>query len=69
MMRSRYSKCEGQRGQIFRYGNMSEEESELYAAALGASESKGIVSLLCDLGCVMKPALAVDVKTTEHTIQ
>ena len=30
-------------------------EAELYAAALEASESKGIVSLLRDLGCEMKP--------------
>ena len=33
----------------------SSAESELYAALLGASESKGSVSLLCDLRHVMKP--------------
>ena len=41
-------------------------ESELYAAALGASESKGIVSLLKDLGYKMKPVLAIDAKSAEH---
>ena len=41
-------------------------ESDLYEAALGASESKGIVSLLCDFGYVMKPVLAIDAKATEH---
>ena len=38
----------------------------VYAAALGASESKGIVSLLEDMGYEMKPVLAVDAKATEH---
>ena len=40
-------------------------EAELYAAALGASESKGIVSLLRDLGYETKPKLAIDAKATE----
>ena len=44
-------------------------EAELYAAALGASESKGIVSLLRDLGYEMKPVLAFDAKATEHTLR
>ena len=35
---------------------ISSAEAELYAAALGASESTGIVSLLKDLGFEMKPA-------------
>ena len=35
---------------------------QLYAAALGASESKGIVSLLRDLGYEKKPVLAIDAK-------
>ena len=45
--------------------------AELYPAALGASESKGVVSLLRvrDLGCQMKPVLAVDAKATEHILQ
>ena len=41
-------------------------DAELYAAALGASESKGIVSLLTDLGYEMKPVLAIDANATEH---
>ena len=43
-------------------------EAELYAAALGASESKGIVSLLRDQGFEKKPALAIDAKATEHIL-
>ena len=39
----------------------SSAESELFAAALRVSESKGIVSLLFDLGYVMKPVLAIDI--------
>ena len=41
-------------------------EAELYAAALGASESKGIDSLLKDLRCEMKPVLAIDAKATKY---
>ena len=41
----------------------SSAEAELYAAALGASESKGSVSLLKDLGYEMKPVLAIDAKS------
>ena len=37
-------------------------------AALGASESKGTVSLLKDLGYEMKPVLAIDAKATEHVL-
>ena len=44
----------------------SSAEADLYAAALGASESKGMVSLWKDLGYEMKPALAIDAKATEH---
>ena len=47
----------------------SSAEPELYAAALGASESKGIVSLLRDLGYEMKPVLAIDAKATDHILQ
>ena len=46
----------------------SSAEAELYAAALGASEVKGIVSLLRDLGYEKKPVLAIDVKATEHIL-
>ena len=46
----------------------SSAEAELYAAALGASESKGIVSLLRDLGYEKKPVLAIDAKATEHIL-
>ena len=40
----------------------SSAEAELYAAALGASELKGIVSLLRDLGYEKKPVLTIDAK-------
>ena len=43
-------------------------EAELYAAALGVSELKGIVSFLKDLGYEMKPVLASDAKVTEHIL-
>ena len=43
-------------------------EAGLYTAALGASESKGIVSLLRGLGYEMKPVLAIDAKATEHIL-
>ena len=46
----------------------SSAEAELCAAALGASESKGIVPLLRDLGYEMKPVLAIDAKATEHIL-
>ena len=46
----------------------SSAEAELYAAALGASDSKGIVSLLRDLGYEKKPVLAIDAKATEHIL-
>ena len=46
----------------------SSAEAELYAAVLGASESKGIASLLMDLGHEMKPGLATDAKATERTL-
>ena len=43
-------------------------ESELYAAALGASEAKGIQSMMCDLGFAVKPVLIFDAKATEHIL-
>ena len=46
----------------------SSAEAELYAAALGASESKEIVSLLRDLGYQKNPVLAIDAKATEHIL-
>ena len=46
----------------------SSAEAELYAAALGASGSKGIVSLLKDLGHEIQPVLAIDAKATEHIL-
>ena len=42
------------------------QRAELSAAALGASESKGIVSLLRDLRYEIQPVLAIDVNATEH---
>ena len=46
----------------------STAEPELFAAALGASESKGIVSLLRDLGYKKNPVLAIDAKAIEHIL-
>ena len=46
----------------------SSAETELYAAALEASESKGCVSMMCDLGCTKKPVLVIDAKVTEHIL-
>ena len=46
----------------------SSAEADLYAAALGASELKGIVSLLRDLGYEKKPVLAIDARATEHIL-
>ena len=40
---------------------------ELYAAALGESEWKGVVSLLRDLGYETKPVLAIDPLNTSST--
>ena len=37
-------------------------------SSVGASASRGRVSLLCDLGCAMKPVLAIDAKATEHIL-
>ena len=44
----------------------SSVEAELYVAALGASETEGIVSLLKDLGFEM--CLATDARATEHIL-
>ena len=44
----------------------SSAEAELYAAALGASEAKGVQSMMRDLGLAVKPVLNVDAKATEH---
>ena len=46
----------------------SKHEAELYAAALGASELKGIISLMKDLGYEKRPVLAIDAKATEHIL-
>ena len=43
-------------------------EVELYAAALGASEAKGVQSMMCDLGFAVKPVLVIDAKATEHIL-
>ena len=42
--------------------------AQLYAAALGVCELKGIVSLLRDLGYEKNPVLAIDAKATEHIL-
>ena len=44
----------------------SSAEAELYAAALGASEAKGMVSLLRDLGYMMTPTLAIEGQQNTH---
>ena len=44
----------------------SSAEAELYAAALGASEAKGVESMMRDLGFAVKPVLNIDV--TEHIL-
>ena len=46
----------------------SSAEAEVHTAAVGASESKGIASLLKDLGYEMKPVSAVDAKAIEHIL-
>ena len=40
-------------------------EAELYAAALGALEAKGVESMMSDLGFVVKPVLIIDAKVKE----
>ena len=42
----------------------SSAEAELYAAALGASEAKGVQSMMRDLGFAVKPVLNIDAKAT-----
>ena len=46
----------------------SSAEAEQNAAALGASELKGIISLMRDLGYEKRPVLAIDAKATEHIL-
>ena len=46
----------------------SSAEAELDEAELDASESKRIVSLLCDMGNEMKSVLAFVAKATEHIL-
>ena len=44
------------------------QHSKYRPTALEASESKGIVSFLKDLGYEMKPVLAIDGKVTAHIL-
>ena len=46
----------------------SSAEAELYAATLGASEAKGVQSMMFDLGFAVKLVLAIDAKATEHIL-
>ena len=46
----------------------SSAEAELYAAALRASEAKGVQSMMRDLAFAVKPMLNVDAKATEHIL-
>ena len=64
---SRVSKRTWSPQQTLQHFNSS-AESELYAAALGASEFKGIISLMRDLGYERNPVLAIDAKATEHIL-
>ena len=43
-------------------------DAELYAAALGVSEAKGVQSMMCDLGFAVKPVLIIDAEATEHIL-
>ena len=45
-----------------------EAVQRLCAAALGASEVKGIQSIMCDFGFAVKPVLIVDANITEHIL-
>ena len=46
----------------------SSAETKLNAAALGASEAKGVESMMCDLGFAVKPVLIIDAKATERIL-
>ena len=46
----------------------SSAEAEPHAAALGASDAKGVQSMMCDLGFAVKPVLVIDAKATEHIL-
>ena len=46
----------------------SSAEAQLYAAALGALEAKGVQSMMRDLGFAVKPVLSIDAKATEHIL-
>ena len=46
----------------------SSAEAELYAAALGASEVKGVECMMSALGFAMNPVLIIDAKATEHIL-
>ena len=46
----------------------SSAEAELYAAFLGASEAKGVQSMMRDLGFTVKPGSNIDAKATEHIL-
>ena len=45
----------------------SSAEAELHAAALNVRR-KGVQSMMCDLGFVVKPVLAIDAKAAEHIL-
>ena len=46
----------------------SSAEAELYAGALGASEAKGVQSMMRDLGFAVRPVLNIDAEATEHIL-
>ena len=47
----------------------SSSEAEMYAAALGASEAKGVESMMRDLGFAVKPVLIIDANVTGHILR
>ena len=47
----------------------SSAEAELYAAALGASEAKGVQSMMRDLGIAVKPVLNIDAKASPEALR
>ena len=47
----------------------SSADTDLCAAALGASEAKGVESMVRDLGFAVKPVLIIDANVTEHMLR
>ena len=54
--------------QVFETRDKSSAEAEQHAVASGASEAKGVQSMMRDLGFAVKPVLAIDAKAIEHIL-